>query len=529
MKKILSILAVLGVMAVAANLRLNRLDERVTWYWGDCSRTVEVAKYITETQQFGLKILPPSRAGAYKSIIHSSPVYYDFVSILWFFFRSPQSIFYFYAIISVISVWLSYKLTKMVGGLRVALLVSILMTINTQMIVTAWSLLQPRLMVFFILTLLIFGWMTYKNKSIKWLSGYFMVMFLGCHFHFSFLAILPIAVFWGGYFYYLVIKSYKNKKWKLGFPLISFLTSLGIWMYCTVDVLTLFKADSFGVFQKMVGGQWFTNVGRNIYELFANLWRIEESLLVVPLMVLFVTIGIYLVVKNREKKSGFALGFIFSWLLGLLLTGSYGDAFNRYYLSVYYPILFISMGLMIELLFKDKFKIIMMCLLIGYLGWGEYKHQKTTNFWTLRGEFGLAESVSKQISDDYIKMGGEMKDFGKRVILMHAFDKSDNYAYATQSFWYFLEKSSGTLLQRLSFNGDNFDSLSEEKPDWYYFVCSEFGGLEEGGCDKFKTLFSTLTYKLVYSEKSQIGNYYIYRFTKNDNPNPLLHPQYKNK
>lgn len=526
MKKILSVLAVLGVMIVAANLRLNNLDERITWYWGDCSRTVEVAKYIVETKQFGLKVLPPSRAGAYKSVLHSSPVYYDFVSVLWFLFKFPQSIFYFYAIISVISVWLSFVLARKLGGKRVAFLVCILMTINTQMIATAWSILQPKLMVFFMLALLISGWIAYKEKSIKWLSGYFLVLFLGCHFHFSFLAILPVAIFWGAFFYYLIIKNRKEKGWKLGIPLMSFLINLGIWIYCTLNVSTLLKSDNLGVLKKMVGGRWFTNVGKNIYELFANLWRIEGNLLVF-FIISFVIFGIYLVIRYRKKESALALGFILSWLFALLLTGSYGDAFDRYYLLVYYPVVFVSMALMIKIIFKDEFQIIVMCLVVGFLSWGEYKYQKTSNFWTLRGEFGLAESVSRQISDDYKALGGVMNDFGKRVILMHAFDKSDNYAYATQSFWYFLEKNSGNLLQRLSFNGDNFDSLSEEKPDWYYFVCSEFGGLGVGGCDKFKNLFSPLDYELISSEKSQNGNYYIYRFNKENNPNPLLHPQYK--
>lgn len=508
------------MIIVAAFWRLNNLNGRVTWFWGDCSRAVMVAKYIVEDNKWGLKVYPPATGinGNNFSIFHNSPVYYYILAMVWWIFRSAESIFYFYAILSILSVGFVFELGRRIGNWRVALMAGLLMTFNTQMIMTSWHLLQPVLTPFFLIILLLWGWTAYQKKSWFCLLGYFLTLFLGINIHYSFLTILPIALFWGIYFYILVINHEKKISIKLLMPVIVFIFCLVIWIYFSINTtgwevkeITLTSVGN--NFQN-----WFTNVITNIMSLFLDIFKIENRTIGEGILGLFFILGIYKAIKLNKEKNNLVLIYMFSWLTGLFLTGKFSDAFGRCYLLIYYPIIYLCIALVLDNIFSDKKRnqkvwLLMLLVQIFFIS-KEIRYQQKTSFWLLDREYLEAKNISEQIKNDYIDLGENMNNFGNNVLLWHMGDDTGNYLYMTQSFWYFLERDSKNLFQKLIVNDDNFQSLTGN-PKYFYLVCSGTKNEYENRCGKNDYLFGRIDKKIVALDLNSPREYIIYRFKGN--------------
>lgn len=510
----------LVLMIVAAFLRLNNLNDRVTWFWGDCSRAVMVAKYIVEDNKWTLKVYPPATGinGNNFSVFHNSPVYYYVLAIVWWIFRSAESIFYFYAILSVLSVGLIFELGKRISNWKIALMIAILMVFSTQMIMTAWHLLQPVMTPFFLIILLLFGWMTYQKKSVFWLSGYFLILFLGINIHYSFLTILPIALVWGTYFYILVINYEKRFKVKMFIPIFVLVTCLGAWIYLSINGMgwgikgmTLMSIGS--SFQ-----DWFENVATNVGSLFLDIFKIENKIIEIGIIGLFLVWGMYKIIRLNKKRDNFSKVYIFSWLFGLCLTGKFDDAFNRCYLLIYYPIIYLCIGLILDDIFnnikkRDGQVLVMLLVSVIFIS-REMIFQRETSFWTLNKEYLEAKNISEQIRNDYVGLGEDMNSFGNNVLLWHMGDDTENYLYMTQSFWYFLEKYSNNLFQKMIVDDDNFQSLTGN-PKYFYLVCSGTKGEYKTRCERDDFLFKRPDKKIVAFDLEASKKYIIYRFAGN--------------
>lgn len=189
--KLFHILLLLGIIVLAAYLRLWRISEYMT-FLGDEGRDVLTVKRIIVDHKF-TTLGPTASVGGF----FLGPAYYYFmVPFLWLWKLDPTGPAVMVALFGIATVYLVYRVGRELFGEWAGLIASALYAVSPIVIAYSRSSWNPNLVPFFSLLLVYALWQAVVHN--RWFSLFWVGLFIGVgvQLHYLFLYLIPVAVAW---------------------------------------------------------------------------------------------------------------------------------------------------------------------------------------------------------------------------------------------------------------------------------------------------------------------------------------------
>lgn len=332
------------ILIIAVCLRTYQLDKSIWLQSGyDESRDMLVASHIVN---YGEHISRgPLVAGGMNWLLNS-PIYYYFVSIIWFFTREPTIFMYVWAAIMTIPVWIGYLIGKRLKDDLTGLILASLLAANHQMIYSSRELLQPHLLLIFSLCFIWTGISFLKDKKHKLKYILLAILFLlsPLHFHYGVFIALPIGTIWILKFWYdLNSETEKTSLKKIFAPVIVYFGMVLSWLLVTYRV-AVFDQIYFLLFnfENKYQLSFFSQLRQTFSILIEMIWGsyypISISLLLLITAIALISRAIHKE-KNKFELSqfGWVVIFVFSICSSILLFGFYRHFVTETYMLFLFP------------------------------------------------------------------------------------------------------------------------------------------------------------------------------------------------
>ncbi len=493
------------IVVLGIYLRLHDLDR---WIWAqrgfDESRDMLVAKHIVAHAETIFK--GPLAAGGF-NWLQNSPIYYYFLSIIWFFTKNPINFMIVWSFLLSSIIPLAYLLGKTIWDKKLGLIIAALFALHPTLINQSQELLQPFLLpllsVLFLLSLSNF----YKNK--KLLSFCLSIFFLlfGLHFHYGIFLILPIGIFWIIYSWFLLIDN--ESKWaNIYVPIILIFLIIGSWVFLTYRNFPLDQIYflSFNFSEKI---QPLSNLSREIsIVLSESLWWFNSSLIQSSVLTLFfIGIVIYWLIVNYRNKINFILVAIplsmsFSLSFIFLSRGFITHTYIAAVLPFFIISIAIALRILIEINFFPGLLITTTICLIFYSSIKFYKTDNTPKISYHNQKYLMAKTI---FDDLKLNQSENSKQFS--LALLTTIKNMPYDLWGTSGLWYHLEIFLDRKLVSLTDHGVNFFpdiNTDSNNISLIYFACDHRSNPEliETEClERFRSVRSYLTEepKVIYS------------------------------
>ncbi len=348
---------VLVIILVASFLRLYRISDYLT-FLGDEGRDVLVAKGILDGH---FTLLGP-RASAGDFFL--GPIYYYFMTpFLWLFKLDPVGPAVMIALIGIATVFLIYKVTKELFGIKAAVVASSLYAISPLVIAYSRSSWNPNPMPFISLLTLYLSYKAIENPS--WKRFFIIGLLLGVALELHYIAVFLIIIVGAFLFFAKFEKKFSFKvllkyyfKIFLGFlvgfsPFLAFEARHGF-----PNTRTIFAFVFTNTLQSPYGDNIsFINIVKDVFlRLFARLITnfpkpehfynfLGQEKLLVSWQLATVALGIASVLFIFGKKKKLTKILFGLWLfLGIFLFGLYKKPIHDYYFGFLFPLPFILVG-----------------------------------------------------------------------------------------------------------------------------------------------------------------------------------------
>lgn len=358
-KKTLVLILLIGIILLAAYLRLYRISDYMT-FLGDEGRDVLVAKSILEGN-FTL-LGPRSSAGDF----FMGPAYYYMITPwLWLFNYDPVGPAVMVAILSVVTVWLIYYVGRKWFTTAAGLMAAALYSVSPIVITYSHSSWNPDVLPFFALLMM---YMLFLGVQAKEKTRYFIFVgfLLGISLQLHYLALLLGAVV---FFYIFLAGWYIRKRIEivvilrryfeifLGFvigfsPFLAFEIRHGFPNTKTIIQFIFGDTAQKGY---ETGGTFFSTVSDVFFRIFAklvfyfpspdryNLFSQVELTLFGLFAMLVSFAALFVLFKRTQNK--LVLMLVFLWLvLGVLLFGFYKKQIYDYHFVYLFPLPFLIIG-----------------------------------------------------------------------------------------------------------------------------------------------------------------------------------------
>ena len=359
MKKKVSLLILLGILVLAAFLRLYRIGDYLT-FLGDEGRDVLIAKGILEGD---FTLLGP-RASAGDFFL--GPVYYYLIAPwLWLFRYDPVGPAIMVALLSIATTWLTYYVGKKWLNEKAGLIAASLYAVSPVVINYSHSSWNPNALPFFALLLMYVLFVAIeKGKGWKHFIGVGLLLGITLQLHYLALFLSAVVFFYTFFASWLVTKRMQFmvlcKRYLqifLGFligfsPFLLFEVRHGfpniktIFGFIFADTLqqtgyetgSTFSATVSDVFFRVFAKLVFYFPSSDRYQLFT-----PEQLQFFSLFVWIVSIASLISIWFVKNKRVVLL--IYLWFfLGILLFGFYKKAIYDYYFTFLFPLPFLIVG-----------------------------------------------------------------------------------------------------------------------------------------------------------------------------------------
>lgn len=339
------------ILLIAATLRFYNLSGYIQ-FLGDQGRDVLIVKRMIVDHQWTL-LGPNASVGGF----FTGPVYYYFmIPFLWLSGLNPVGPAYFTAIIGLTTVLLIYFVCKHFFNDKVALVAAFLMAISPKMVDISRFSWNPNPVPFFSLLAVVFLYLSAtKHKSIfTVLCGIMVGILFQLHYiDIIFIAISGISLLllfpWKQWFkqIFLILLGFIIGdslflifEIRHGFP-----NFKSMWEFITRGRQTV-APRSFNVF-------WlYDDISRRLYEMLFNFsgWPLK------PFLYLSLSAFLYWSIKtwstHREKVISFAVWY----LIGIFGIGSYQGSLHDHYFVYLYPLPFIFLGVLADMLLAGKWR-----------------------------------------------------------------------------------------------------------------------------------------------------------------------------
>jgi len=215
-KKAIAFFFLLIIVWIGINLRINKIMENL--WWIDGARDVYVARKMHEEGKF-LFIAPAAGGGG--GLIGNSPLYYWILKTVWEIMPTPEGIVFFFTLIGIFTILLSYFLGKtFLNSIIAGLMITALVSFNFIFILYSRQVFQPHLIPLIVTIILLALFLAIKKKSYIWMSVACLAYFIGVNIHYSILMIAPAFLFWFFSFIYKNLKINSKKSLFLNLLLI---------------------------------------------------------------------------------------------------------------------------------------------------------------------------------------------------------------------------------------------------------------------------------------------------------------------
>jgi hypothetical protein len=351
------------VMAIAIFFRFYNTPGRYGFDY-DPTRDALVTDYGAKTLQFPL-IGPPSGIGPFTF----GPWYYYQLIIFKIIFPVAYSPWIYIGILSTISVFIMYKIGKLLGGKRMGLILAALSAVSPAETGQIRALSNPTLIPFYAsLTIWMFIKFVKENPPLWVAALWGLILGIGINNHFQLLGLLPLPII------FFVYK--KENRWRrvLSFITGMILSFVPLFIFNFLHGWTTLNGLYFYVTQGSGGvyipNRWLSYVGNFLPVFLAYVLGLpsQVGLLAGSCMGFAV---LYLLIKR--KLSIFYIFLLFTFAINLLVLRYFPGKLEYYYLLFLHPFIFIFSGLVILQLFNQKYGkylgiFIMVLVLIGMVG-----------------------------------------------------------------------------------------------------------------------------------------------------------------
>ena len=352
-------LAIVAVLALAVFVRLNKIDQYMT-FLGDEGRDVAVVRDMLLGRKFTL-IGPGTSIGN----MYLGPLYYYLLLIpLSLSQFSPVGPAIMVAVFGVATVALLWWIGRQWFGRVPALLISTLYSLSPTVITYSRSSWNPNIMPFFALLSMYGIWKVWRLGYWRWLVISAASLAFVLNSHYLGLLLFPVV----GLFWFLARKPLDAKRYTLYAVLVfAVLMSPLLWFdmrhgWINARAITTFFADR------------QTTVNLKAYKALPNLWPlwvdINTSLLAAKSKPLGVAMGILLIggliylIKHRPSKD---FWFTTVWMgVGLIGLGLYKQHIYDHYYGFLFPAPFLLLGFVVEK-FKKTGAIVLIVLIAAAL------------------------------------------------------------------------------------------------------------------------------------------------------------------
>lgn len=470
-KKILPKIILGIIILFALFFRLYQIDKSVWLQSGyDESRDMLVAKHIV-TYKENVYIGPLAAGGM--NWLQNSPVYYYFISIIWFFTRKPLFFMYVWAIIMTTPVLIGYFIGKKAKDQLTGIILAALLAINHQMIYSSRELLQTHLSLIFS-TIFIWSIISYlkSKEDVKYLLISIVALLLPLHFHYGVFIALPIGISFVAY--YLFVENKKNKIEPLvGIltPIVIFISVLWSWVILTYRS---FPFDQIYFLTKNFNAKYNLPLLEQLQKVMETLSKmIGGNYFSITMSVVFLVILLFLTKKIIiDKKYKKIFIFITSMCMSVLFCIFYKHYVAETYLLFIFPFFLVLIALVMRLLIDKK----------PILGWALtiFSIYMMFNF-SIKNIFVSLPSnsfhnqqmeLSKNIYEDYIETNLTAKQ-DQPDLLISWYTTTRNMPFdgwGTSGVWYYLEENFQKKLVNNTSYGLNHTPINKY-PQVIYMVC----------------------------------------------------------
>lgn len=475
MKKKITFIILIGIILLAAFMRLYRISDYMT-FLGDEGRDVMVAKGIV----MGHFTLLGPRASAGDFFL--GPIYYYFMAPwLWLFRYDPVGPAVMVALFGIATVWLIYFVGKRWFNTATGLFAAALYAVSPVVITYSHSSWNPNILPFFALLSI---YLTYKavGSAQAWKYFLFIGFLLGIALQLHYIALFLIIIivlysFFGQWFMYgkipvvPIARSYVQMF--AGFlvsisPFLAFEVRHG---FPNIQTIASFVVGDTAHTDYAGGGNFLFTVSDVVFRLFAKLvfyFPAPDRYPFSPLIVLqlfglvIVLLSLASIVCLYFTKNKFVVILVYLWLVvGVLLFGFYKKQIYDYYFAFFFPLPFLLIG----------------HLLSQVLMWGETKKQKVGAILFSGCLFSAIFSYNLT-GMPFTHEPNKQKDQARIIseaVISHTNDKSFNFALIAQgnsdySYRYYLE----TLHHApITIQNDAIDPQRKTVTDQLFVVCED--------------------------------------------------------
>ncbi len=356
------LLAVIGIVLLAAYLRLWRISEYMT-FLGDEGRDMLVIKRMIVDHRFTL-LGPTASVGGF----FLGPIYYYFMlPFVWISGMNPAGAAVMVALFGIATVFLVYRAGRDWFGTRAGLAAAALYALSPVVIAYSRSSWNPNLVPFFSLWAMYSLWTSTERNRPRLLFVTGLAFGIGLQLHYLFLFLLPVAVLW------ILVKGRKTfriAEYGLGLlglgigygPFLlfelrhGFPNSIAIWRFLQEGQGTGFVFD---LFKKNISDVTYRLFGRLLFRLpppeqWVNLMPWQQRAWVWATVTgivtsLFVTVMTAMgSVRSKAKRLPAAVSasqLLLAWFaVPVMLFGLYKKGIYDYYFGIFFPLPFLLTG-----------------------------------------------------------------------------------------------------------------------------------------------------------------------------------------
>lgn len=347
-KNRLEVLGLTFLLLLSVYFRFYNLN-KLAFFTYDQARDALYIKRIIVEHKFRLIGTQSSIPGLYTGPLY----YYLMLPFLWLFGLNPIGIDFAIALLGVMTVGLVYFLAKIWSGrVFIAWLVALVFSFQPQILAQSRFAWNPNAIPFFAL-LFIFSLYKLKEKPFWWMIS-FLALAVLLQLHYSGVCFLPVLVFW----VFVNRKEIDFGKW-FGFSFFLFLILMSPLLgfelrHNFTNSRAIFRYLKIGAPGEIPPPPFFPGLWQKLdYLMVEIVWGIRNKLL--SGLVILVTIFLGIKSYFSEKKFRQPLILLFLWLcFGVLTASFYRGSFFNFYLTFLYPVGFLLMAILTEILSRQK-------------------------------------------------------------------------------------------------------------------------------------------------------------------------------
>ncbi len=316
-------------------LRFKHLHKNLHFLYSDGARDSLVVKHMVD---YDAKA-PKPNLGFGHDLLNNSPLYYQFLSLVWLVWQSPLGLTYFFASLGTLQILVNYYIGLKIKNKNLGLCLALSTALALTFINSSRSILQAKMMPILTSLIIATGLMSIEKAKVSSVSLYIFFCLIALHFHYSILLLFPILASFG--FIFLKKIKRENNLAKVLIPIFLLLFLSWLWIVST---------ENYNFFPKLISSFINNNSVFSLTNFTSNLnhnlrFLINSVLINLPKAYLFIfflfgslsLISIF-ITKKREQAIFLSLLY-FSYILTALFKTNV--ALYHYQLLPFYTIFFL--------------------------------------------------------------------------------------------------------------------------------------------------------------------------------------------